>query len=437
MEALNIREIDEIDNAHPLERFRRGIKTDDTFETYTSTLKCILCTALKHVLHGTYEERAAELVKIGKENPIRARNIITQIVTKWGEQAKLDPLDLKYMAPGSIMTNLSPIKKLLDMSDVTLAWKMIHGMCPEMNRGGPSPGWTREDIRKMLLKTNSSMMRAAILVLASSGVRRGGLELKWGDIDPVYLKDGKPVAGRDAPETSGTAEPACTKMRVYRGESEEYVTFMTPEAYKALMEYKADWEEEVSRAPGPEDPVFKRDGSEPIPLRGRDIINKLQVIVKKAGVQKPSKKNAKLCEVPISNGFRRRFNKVMTDTPTDGTLGASRRKEYMMGHHGSVGLDRHYYHSNPMELAAHYLRAVQALTVTGEGLLPIEREKMNEKILKVKAELATMKREEARANVAVQQDADRTATPTDEKIDRLSKIVENVLMRLNSQGGGQ
>ena len=434
METLNLSEIEEIDNVHPLELFRRGIKSDETFIGYTRALKCILCTALKNMLHGTYEERAAELVKIGKENPTRARNIITQIVTKWGKQAKLDPLDPKYMAPGSIMTNLSPIKKLLDMSDVILAWRMIHGMCPEMKRGGPDPGWTREDIRKMLLKATSSLMRAAILIMASSGVRRSGIELKWGDIDPVYMKDGMPVSGRDASKMRGTAEPACAMMLVYRGEPEEYVTFMTPEAYKALMEYKADWEDEVGRPPGPEDPVFKRNGSKPIPLKGRDVTQRLRVIAKKAGVRKPSKKNVKLCKVPLANGFRRRFNKVMTDTPTDGTLGASRRKEYMMGHHGSVGLDRHYYHSNPMELAAHYLRAVQALTVTGEGLLPIEREEM----LKVKEELATMKRkEEARADVATRQDADRTATQTDEKIDRLSKIVENVLMRLNSQGGGQ
>ena len=47
----------------------------------------------------------------------------------------------------------------------------------------------------MLSSTTSSMMRAAILILASSGVRRGSLELKWGDIAPVYLKDGK-VRGR-------------------------------------------------------------------------------------------------------------------------------------------------------------------------------------------------------------------------------------------------
>ena len=123
---MNLNDIEEIDNAHPLERFRRGIKADETLRSYNSTLKNVLCIALEDVLHGTYEERAAELVKIGKENPIRARNIIAQLVTAWSKQAELDPSDSKYMSPGTNRVNLNPIKKLMDMNDVALAWKMIY-----------------------------------------------------------------------------------------------------------------------------------------------------------------------------------------------------------------------------------------------------------------------------------------------------------------------
>ena len=317
MENLSPNDKEEIDNAHPLERFRRGIKADETFRSYNSALKSVLCTALEDALHGTYEERAAEFVEIGKKNPVKVRNIITQLVTTWSKQAKLDPSDPKHMSPWTIRVTLNPIKKLLDMNDVALAWKKIYEMCPNRSHNGPKPGWTSKDIRMMLDATTSRLMRAVILILASSGMRRGGLELKWGDIDPVYLKDGKPVTGEDAPEMG---KPACAKMRMYQGSSEEYVTFMSQEAYKALMEYKADWEEEVGRAPGPEDPVFKKEGCEPIPLTHMLITNRLRVIVKKAGVQRRSDENGKSYKVPLSNGFRRMFNKVMTDTPTDDTL---------------------------------------------------------------------------------------------------------------------
>ena len=222
--------------------------------------------------------------------------------------------------------------------------------------------------------------------------RSGGLELKWGDIDPVYLKDGKPVAGRDAPEMSGTAEPACAKMRVYRDSAKEYVTFMTPEAYGALMESKAKCEGEVGRAPGPEDPVFKKDGSEPIPLEGRAVANRLQAIVKKAGVQRRSEDNGESHGVPASNGSRRRFNKAMTDAPTDDILGAFQRRDHMMGRRGFVRLDQHYYPANPMDLAVDYLRAVPALTVTDEWLLPIELEKIHGELLLTMEKIAIMKR---------------------------------------------
>ena len=326
-------------------------------------------------------------------------------------------------------------------------------MCPEANHGSPNSGWTSEEIREMLQKTTGSMMHAAILIMASSGVRSGGLELKWGDIDPVYLKDGKPVAGKNVPEMSGTAEPACAKMCVYRGSSEEYVTFMTPEAYKALMEYKADWEEEVGRAPGPEDPVFKRGGSEPVFKRGGSepkdpvfkrggsepkdpvfkrggsepkdpvfkrggsepiqlryemITKRVRMIAKKAGVQKRSDANGKLYKVPVSNGFRRWFNKVITDAPTDGSIGSFRKKEHMIGHLGTSGQDNVYYHTNPMELAAQYLRAVPALTLTDEGLLHIERKEMHKEMREVREDLAVLQRkQETRTDAAERQNTDR------------------------------
>ena len=90
MEKLNPDDIEEIDNAQPLERFRRGIKADETLKSYNSILKNVLCTALEDLLHGTYEERAAEFVKMGKENPSKTRNTIIQLVKMWKNQTKLN-----------------------------------------------------------------------------------------------------------------------------------------------------------------------------------------------------------------------------------------------------------------------------------------------------------------------------------------------------------
>ena len=206
------------------------------------------------------------------------------------------------------------------MNDVAFTWRRAYEMCPEKRYGSPNPGWTSEEIREMLQKTTSSLTRTVILILARSGARMGGLELKWDDIAPVYLKGNNPVAGEDMPEMG---EPACAMICVYRDEPEEYVMFITQKAYRALMGYKVEWEEEVGRPPGQEDPVFKKRGREPIPLRHWMITKRARMIAKKAGVQRWSEDNGKSYKVPLSNGFRRMFNKVMADTPTDDTLGDS------------------------------------------------------------------------------------------------------------------
>lgn len=60
-----------------------------------------------------------------------------------------------------------------------------------------------------------------------------------------------------------------------------------------------------------------------------------------------------------------------------------------------------------MELAVDYLRAVQALTLTREGCLPIELEKMHGELLLATEDLAIMKRgEKTRAGAEELHDTD-------------------------------
>ena len=121
----------------------------------------------------------------------------------------------------------------------------------------------------------------------------------------------------------------------------------------------------------------------------------------------------------------------MTNTPTDDALGADRRKEYMLGHYGSVGLDHVYYHARNMELAAHYLRAVPALTVTSEGLRLIERESWIKKMHMFERELKIMRQEEE-----THADAGMSATQNREVIDSMEKTVKQCMKRLDSLGKG-
>lgn len=71
---------------------------------------------------------------------------------------------------------------------------------------------------------NRRGIKSIVYTMASGGIRVGAWDyLKWGHITLID-RDGVVVAA---------------KMRVYADEEDEYFTFITPEAYKAL----ADWME--------------------------------------------------------------------------------------------------------------------------------------------------------------------------------------------------
>ena len=72
--------------------------------------------------------------------------------------------------------------------------------------------------------------------MASSGVRIGGMELKWGHIIPFYddgtdLREGQSMLEEDA-----SKPVACVMLRVYANTYAKYAAFITPEAYEAVQD---------------------------------------------------------------------------------------------------------------------------------------------------------------------------------------------------------
>ena len=180
-----------------------------------------------------------------------------------------------------------------------------------------------------------------VLVLASSGVRLGGSQLKWDDIEPMYEAGGKIVPGSDMPG-KGRGVLACASVRVYVGSTEEHTTFVTPEAYGALMDYAIKWEADVGRPPRADDPVFKTDGIFPeADLHAGDT---KEIPRDREGFGRPQKareEGAAGSTWPLIHGFRSFWNKVMKDAVSDDSpVSSLTKKEYMMGHGGFSPLDR-------------------------------------------------------------------------------------------------
>ena len=194
------------------------------------------------------------------------------------------------------------------MNNVPVNWKYLNSTFPERNNVNETQGWTREDIRLMLDRARDARDRALLLVLASSGVRCEGSLLRWGDLTPIYDVGGRMV---EAEALAGRVygKLACAAVMVYRGTAAKYATFITPEAYRAVMDYAAEWEADVGRKPGDGDPIFKSKNEL---LKGLDrsgIRHIIQRMALSAGVWLGHPDNPRLMTVPLFNGFRRFFNK--------------------------------------------------------------------------------------------------------------------------------
>ena len=363
----------------PIGLFYQGIRAAATKAKYTRTLQRILCDIFEDVLEGTFEDRASQMVNKAKKDPEWIMILLLTLSKKLKERTELATTDPEYLSPNSFPRYFKPIRKLLDMNAVPVAWKRIAYTFPAReNTDSEGRGYTREEIQKMLRFVRGPVDKALILVASSSGIRGGGFALHWEDLTPVYKVDDK-IVFDIAESEEGRAQVVCAMLTVYRKTSEEYPAFITPEAYRALMDYRLKWTNEVGKEPLPTDPLFKEAGPFVKTLEPEAIRRRIQRVVKFAGIRMPLVKGKRRYDVPTMNGFRRFFNKINKETISkDSPLAALIKKEYMMDHVGLVALDRNYFKTHIAELVEEYLNAVPHLTISDE-----EREKALNKKLRI------------------------------------------------------
>ena len=129
---IRVEDLHEI-TSEPIKLFYDGIKSHETREKYTRTLRRILCDFLEDVLHGSFEERAAELVNKAKSNPDFTLSVLLAISRKLKQRTELPETDPNYLNPESFANYFKPIKKIFDMNGIAVVWKRIYATYPESN----------------------------------------------------------------------------------------------------------------------------------------------------------------------------------------------------------------------------------------------------------------------------------------------------------------
>jgi integrase len=298
-------------------------------------------------------------VNLSKNNPQAAEKKIISYIDEEVQRAEEGQI-----TEITIRNPLKAIKVLLEMNDVSLNWKKIRRLLPPARGYALDRMPTLDEIRD-ILDVADARGKALTLMFLTSGLREGAIEsLRISDYSPIY-SDGKVVAG---------------KIVVYNGDPERYITFVTPEALKALEKY-LEFRRDHGEILGNQSPLF-RDKFDPvkgkyghgkynadknaIPMTAPAVRQYYNRLLYSVGIRSEKKRRHEFSV----HGFRKFFK-------TRCELGGMKpiNVETLMGH--STGISDSYYRPTQKDLLDDYLKVVDQLMINETQKLRAEAQEIN------------------------------------------------------------
>jgi len=191
-----------------IKQFLKGFHSDATKESY--------CKKLSQFADFC-DMSPDELLQKTQVHP----KIVQHLIIDYIEQRK------SQVSGSTINQGIASLKHFFEMNDAedNLNWSKISKLVPRARKTGNDRAPTIEEIRQML-DAADIRTKCIILVCVSSGIRVGAFEgLSWGNLTPIY-KDAK------------KQKVIAVKLIVYQNTPEQYVTFVSPECYSVLLQYK-------------------------------------------------------------------------------------------------------------------------------------------------------------------------------------------------------
>ena len=275
------------------------------------------------------------------------------------------------------------------MNQIELPWKRISRALPRVKRYADDRAPTIEEIQN-LCEYPDRRIKPIIYVMSSSGIRIGAWDyLKWKHVSPIHRN--KKLVG--------------AKLIVYAGDSEEYYTFISSEAYlelKKWMDYRKQCGENITLESWlMRNRWDKKKGytrgliSAPIKLKAAGVKRVVEDALWTQGIRTKLEANKKRHEFQSDHGFRKWFK---TRCEIAGMKPINIEK--LMGH--STGISDSYYRPTEGEIFDDYLKANDSLLIENESSLKNRVEAIstknshdqiifNSKILEKEEEIQTMK----------------------------------------------
>jgi hypothetical protein len=213
----------------PYTLFVYGIRSPYTKESYFRRLRGFF-DAINLDKDTTFRERCNTFVHKGRNDSNWAFNNIIRSLHYQKERVQS-----KEITTGTLHNYVKTIKMFCEVTDIVIPWKKITRGLPKGRMYADDRAPTLEEIHK-IIEYPDRRMKPIVYAMASPGIRVGAWDhLKWNHISPIVSGDGKLVAA---------------KINVYAGEDDEYITFITSEAYLSLqswMTYRSACGEHVTK----------------------------------------------------------------------------------------------------------------------------------------------------------------------------------------------
>ena len=246
------------------------------------------------------------------------------------------------ISPNTINLPISAIKAFLDCNDIELRWSKIKRLQPARVKKSGRESWLTSEVSIMLSFASEIRTKTLIHFIASSGVRIGALE-------NLKMKHIKQIED-------------CKSILIYEGTTEEYVTFLTPEASSIFDNYiqkrESDGEKIISESPAFRS-SYQLGYAKVKPSTVNSIKELIRTLILKSGLRINQIKIGKRYNKQADHGFRKRFNTILKTTNTMNISLA----EKMMGHSVTVQLDNVYLDPTMEQLFEEYKKAIPELTI--------------------------------------------------------------------------
>ena len=268
--------------------------------------------------------------------PVQDPNSLLTMTQKEGEDSLIQFIITKKdvgMSSSALNNYVAAVAKFYLINDKPINISRVNRFMPEPLKVIKDRGYQPEEILK-ILELASERTRALILLLASTGVRLGSISgLTMGDLEDkgdIY------------------------KVTVYRNSREEYITYTTPEARKALETY-FDVRRRDGEVINDKTPIIREQYNRQSRLSieyprhtTRAALSRiLEDIIERAGLRTIQHKGEGpgvggsatfRKDIMLAHGFRKFFNTQLVKARINPLI-----KELLMGHLNHVGLESSYY----------------------------------------------------------------------------------------------